>query len=131
MTRQLSGGVGSDNATLSSALGLNDLLIKSADGRLSLRDDVTKDPSLLARGVLSGEAGMAVGDSGIADGDNSIISNLVSAFTESHSFPASGDLGAVKGTLSDYASEIISHVAVLSQNAESSAEIKIPAPSAT
>ncbi|WP_374652502.1 flagellar hook-associated protein FlgK [Dongia sp.] len=121
---QVSGGIGSDNVSVSSAFGLNDLLIKDSSGHLSLREDISSDPSLLARSSLSTDAALAVGDAGIVTGDNSAVAAMLSAFTTDRNFAATGDLGAVSGSLSDYASEIISHIAVLSENAEASAEIK-------
>ncbi|MBI2253160.1 MAG: flagellar hook-associated protein FlgK [Proteobacteria bacterium] len=119
---QVSGGIGS--ASVSSALGLNDLLTKDAEGHLSLRSDVAGDPSLLARGALSTDAALTVGDTGIDGGDNSAVTAFLDAFTGTKSFAATGDLGTVKGTLSDYAAEIIGHVATLSANATANAEIK-------
>jgi flagellar hook-associated protein 1 FlgK len=119
---QLSGGIGGDSA--SSALGLNDLLSKDSEGHLSLRADVAADPSLLARGALSSATTLTIGASGIDSGDNTAVASLIDAVTGTRSFAAVGDLGAIKGTLSDYAAEIIGHVATLSENATATAEIK-------
>jgi flagellar hook-associated protein 1 FlgK len=119
---QISGGIGSNSA--SGALGLNDLLSKDSEGHVSLRADVAADPSLLARGALSSATTLAIGESGIDSGDNTAVADLIDAFTGTRSFAAAGDLGAVKGTLSDYAAEIIGHVGTLSENATAKAEIK-------
>lgn len=117
---QLSGGIGT--SSVSSAFGLNDLVTKDADGHLSLRSDVAANPALLARGTLSTATSLTVGANGIEG--TSAITQLVDAFTDSRSFSAAGDLGTIKGTLSDYAAEIIGHVATLSENATARAEIK-------
>ncbi|WP_374367908.1 flagellar hook-associated protein FlgK [Dongia sp.] len=121
---QISGGVGSDNETLSAALGLNDLMTRDATGKLSVRSDILADPSLLAVGALSTDAALAVGDAGIAGGDTSAIDAMIAALAEDRSFPGAGGMAATTTDLASYAGAFISHVAVSASTAEASAAIK-------
>lgn len=119
---QMSGGIGGETA--SAALGLNDVLSKDSEGHLSLRADVAADPSQLARSTLSSAATLTIGAIGIDSGDTTAITRMLDAFIGTTSFAAVGDLGTVKGTIADYAAEIVAHVATLSANATATAEIK-------
>lgn len=121
---QVSGGIGTDNTSVSMALGLNDLISQDAAGHLSLRSDIAADPSLLARGILSTDSGLAVGDTGVTSSDSSVITAMTDGFSNNQSFAATGGLSAVKTTLAGYASEFIAHVAVLSDEAAATADIK-------
>lgn len=121
---QLSGGIGSDNETLSAALGLNDVMTRDAAGKLSLRSDILGDPSLLARGTLSADAALIVGEKGVAGGDASAIENMIANLNADRSFPGAGGMATTNTDLVSYAASLIAHVAVLASEAEAHAEVK-------
>lgn len=121
---QLSGGAGGSNQTLSGALGLNDLMVRDATGKISLRSDVMADPSLLARGTLSGDATLAVGEKGVADGDISVISAMIDNLAADQTFSGTGGMATMTTDLAAYAASLIAHVAVSASEAEAHAEVK-------
>ncbi|WP_374385084.1 flagellar hook-associated protein FlgK [Dongia sp.] len=121
---QISGGVGASNETLSAALGLNDVMVRSADGKLSVRSDIATDPALLARGSLSTEATLAIGSKGVASGDASAVNAMIDNLAADRTFPGGGGMATATTDIASYAANLIAHVAVSASEAEASAEIK-------
>jgi len=121
---QLSGGVGSDAESVSGYFALNDLLTVDQSGNLALRADIASDPSKLALGSLTTDAGATVGDVGVTAGDASVATALSNALTDDQGFAAVGGLGARSRSLSEYAADFISLAATTASNASDDADLQ-------
>jgi flagellar hook-associated protein 1 FlgK len=94
--------------------GMNDLMVVNNEfneaGTMSVRSDIVSTPSLVSRGQLNlipvGQPN--AGDYYLSEGDNAVAQLLADKFTDDISFSASGNLGAVTGTLAEYGARIIS-----------------------
>jgi flagellar hook-associated protein 1 FlgK len=121
---QVSGGVGGENESLSAALGLNDLMTRDAEGKLSVRADILDNPALLAVGALSTDAALAVGGDAIASGDTTAIDTLIAGLEEDRAFAGAGGMAGSTTDIASYAGSYIAHVAVSASAAEATATIK-------
>jgi flagellar hook-associated protein 1 FlgK len=94
--------------------GMNDLMVVNDEfneaGTMSVRSDIVSTPSLISRGQMNLiPAGQPnAGEYYISEGDSEIAQQLADKFTDNISFTASGNLGAVSNTLSEYAARIVS-----------------------
>lgn len=94
--------------------GMNDLMVATDEfneaGTMGVRSDIVSTPSLISRGQINqipvGQPN--AGDYYISEGDNTAAQLLADKFTDNISFSASGNLGAITGTLTEYGSRIIS-----------------------
>ncbi len=94
--------------------GMNDLLVANDEfneaGTMSVRSDIVSTPSLISRGQINqipvGQPN--AGDYYLSEGDNAVAQLLADKFTDDISFAASGNLGAITGTLAEYGARIVS-----------------------
>ncbi|MGE3932023.1 MAG: flagellar hook-associated protein FlgK [Rhodospirillaceae bacterium] len=96
-----------DSGTLAGVINLKERDNRSALD-ISVRASVLSDPSLVARGTLSGDPALAVGDRGISVGDNSVIQAMSARFVAGIDFPPTGGLSAATRSIADYAASILS-----------------------
>jgi flagellar hook-associated protein 1 FlgK len=121
---QFSGGVGSDAESVSGYFGLDGLLTVDEGGNLALRADIASDPSKLALGSLTIDAGAAVGDVGVTAGDVAVATALSAALTDDQDFAAAGGLGARSRSLGEYAADFISLAATTASKASDDADLQ-------
>ncbi len=96
-----------DSADLASTI---DLKIRNSQivTQMNVRGDAVNDPSLVARGTLSGSPTLGIGDVGLTTGDKSIIQAIANRFNDDLSFNPTNLLAGSNATLSEYAAEILS-----------------------
>jgi len=108
----VTGGVSGTATDLSSAFGLNDLLINgTSSSTIAVRSDILTSPTLLPTGKLSTGTVTLNTTKGIISGDATVSNNLVSALTTNQTFAASGNLAAGSKTLLGYSQAIVSGLA--------------------
>lgn len=105
----------SDSGTLTAQLNLRAGSTGTAE-RISLRSAILQDPNLIAHAELSSAAGLAAGDVAVAAGDGGAARALADVFTRDLSFAAAGALGQGTSTLANYAAEIISLNATMTES---------------
>ncbi|MBN2751536.1 MAG: flagellar hook-associated protein FlgK [Rhodospirillaceae bacterium] len=87
---------------------------------MTVRDDLAKDSSLLASGILQYNAD--TGQYGLASGDNSIANAMAAIFDSSVSFSEAGKLSAGKQSFSSYAASLISQTSSEASRAAAQSE---------
>uniref|UniRef100_Q07TK4 Flagellar hook-associated protein 1 n=1 Tax=Rhodopseudomonas palustris (strain BisA53) TaxID=316055 RepID=Q07TK4_RHOP5 len=107
----MTASVGSDGASLSDWLGLNDLVTATGASDFKLSAAILADPSKLQTSSLDSAATLTTGGTVLSSGSATIVDKLSSALTGSSSFAAVGGLGSTTGSLADYASALIAKVA--------------------
>lgn len=116
---EMSSKVGSSGAGLSDALGLNNLVTGTGASNFAVRSDILSNSGRLAVSTLDASASLTAGQSVLSSGSTKVVDNLYSVLTASNSYGAAGGLGATSGSLSDYASAIVSSAASKASEAKS------------
>ncbi|SME96917.1 flagellar hook-associated protein 1 FlgK [Tistlia consotensis] len=114
----LDGTLGGDGDSLSGYFGFNDLFTGSDAQSIAVNADWLDDPSLLPTGTGSDSASLAAGDSALSSGDTTTVDAVLAQLDASLDFAAAGALGGVSESLSDYAADIVSQVALAASNAD-------------
>jgi len=96
--------------------GLNNLLVGDAAGNIRVRPDILAAPNLLSNSKVS-TAAFVMGEKAYVM-SASFLQDLANLFGKAQTFPASGALGAISTTFSDYAANIVAHVATNASHAE-------------
>jgi flagellar hook-associated protein 1 FlgK len=117
----LSSAAGSASDSFSQYFGFNDLFQGTDAATIAVAPALKANPSLLPTALLSASASLAPGDTGLGAGDSTVSSDLLSAFTNTISLPASSGFSAKTNNLSGYASDFVSSAATLISNADSRA----------
>lgn len=110
----------------SSFFGLNDVFVAAQDDKLAastlaVRGDIKAQPSLIARGTVQTKSAGAGTEYFVSVGDDTVIHQMATAFTASHSFAKAGSMGAMSASFSQYAAEIISRNASQAEANDSAA----------
>ncbi|WP_420549525.1 flagellar hook-associated protein FlgK [Curvivirga sp.] len=124
---EMDSAVGGDSLGISNYFGFNSILSGDSATNISVSADLLDDPSLLPTAELNDSSTLSVGDTGLNSGDTSIISSLISTFSEDQSFDAAGNLGADTTSFANYATNITSALAVKTDSAITDAEIAVSA----
>ena len=122
--------VGSARQGFSDWFGLNDLLTGTGASDVAVRADILATPSLMATASLSATGKPATGSQVITSGSSTIATALASAMTGSRTFAAAGSLGLTKTSFADYASDIVSTIAMAAAQASGALTTKTSAQSA-
>ncbi|MDQ0470702.1 flagellar hook-associated protein FlgK [Labrys wisconsinensis] len=122
--------VGSAGQGFSDWFGLNDLLTGTGASDVAVRADILATPSLMATASLSATGKPATGSQVITSGSSTIATALASAMTGSRTFAAAGSLGLTKTSFADYASDIVSTIAMAAAQASGALTTKTSAQSA-
>jgi flagellar hook-associated protein 1 FlgK len=105
----------SDSGGLTGQLNLRAGAAGTAE-RLGVRSEILQDPNLLSHAELSAAGGLAAGDIAVSAGDGALARALAGAFGAKHDFTAAGGLSQVTTTLSDYATQILSVNAAMTES---------------
>ncbi|MBE88906.1 MAG: flagellar hook-associated protein FlgK [Rhodospirillaceae bacterium] len=87
---------------------------------MTVRSDISNDPTLTARGILSRTA--AVGARGISSGDSSAANAIAGVFDVQQTFNSVGGISGAQTTIAGYAAQILSVQAGLAAEAQSQTE---------
>lgn len=112
-----------DSLGFSNYFGLNDLLTGTSAANISVNASILEDSSKLAIAEFSSSSSLAVGDSAISSGDATIATGISDLLSGSVSFDAAGNLSSCTTSFSSYASNILSDVANIADEATSDSEV--------
>ncbi|WP_026791205.1 flagellar hook-associated protein FlgK [Pleomorphomonas oryzae] len=103
--------------SFSSFFGLNSIFTGSSASDIQVSSGLLKDSGTLAVGMLSTDV-TTTGKTVLTGGSTTVADALNSALTTSYSYSAVGDIGSMSGTLTDYASRVVSAFASRASTAE-------------
>ncbi len=108
----VTGGVTGTATDMSSAFGLNNLLINgTSSSTIAVRSDLLTTPSLLPAGALNTGTVTLNTTKAVSAGDGSVATALSSALTTKQSFSASGNMPAGSQTLLAYSQSMVGNIA--------------------
>ncbi|WP_370673912.1 flagellar hook-associated protein FlgK [Pleomorphomonas sp. PLEO] len=105
--------------SFSSFFGLNSVFTGSSASNIQVSSGLLKDSGTLAVGTLSTDV-TTTGKTVLTSGSTTVADALNSALTTSYSYSAVGSIGSMSGTLTDYASRVVSAFASRASTAEDS-----------
>lgn len=113
----------STGQSLSQYFGLNDMFTGNSAENININDYLRSNPELLAIGVLSSSASLAVGERGVNRGDGSIADAIADLLNSNVPIAAAGDFPSQNNSLQHYAQTILSAAASKADNAQQQADI--------
>ena len=117
---QLDSAVDPDGKSFSAYFGLNNLFSGEGAADIDVSDYLQDSSDYLATATFDSTA--LVGETGVFVGDGSLAEALGDVFSADVSFVAAGDFSAQTNSLADYATKIMSSLAVDAANSEENAE---------
>lgn len=107
-----------NDQSFSSFFGFNSIFTGSSASDIAVSSSLIDDSGTLAVGTLSTDT-TTIGKTVLTSGSTTVADALNSALTTSYSYSAVGSIGSTTGTLTDYASRVVSAFASRASSAES------------